>query len=297
MRGLPRIDVRSARRSRLGARAPRLALIGVCGVLCLAGLRVVIAGPANAETASGPDATVVSQELTQVRGVAEAFTRAYFTWDHNHPDARAAALSPLVADAIAPDAGFSPPTETDQTVTWTATVAERTDPDAKVRYVTVAAATGRPGLVYLEVPVRRDPQGRIAVTDFPAVVGGPPRLADGVRPGAAANGVSDAELAAVVRRAATNYLKGDAEDLRADLARGAVVSLPELRVNDAEPGALTWLDQPNGLVAVEVDLPNGGGGSLRLVYRLSVTRSDRWYVRAINTNSTTTTTGATPTQP
>lgn len=304
MRGLPRIDVRSARRSKITARAPRFVLVAVCGVLSLAGLRVVIAGPANADIPVAADAEQITRDATQTRGIAEAFTRAYLTWDHNHPDARAAALTPLVAEAIAPEAGFSPPPDTDQTVTWTATVAERTDPDAKIKYVTVAAATGNPGLVYLEVPVRRNREGRIAVTDFPAIVGGPPRFADAPRPADAANSVSDPDLTAVVHRAVTNYLKGEAEDLRADLARGAVVSLPELRVKHAEPGGLTWLDQPNGVVAVEVDLPSDGGGSLRLVYRLSVTRSERWYVRAINTTPTTQTTtpttstpGDQPTQP
>jgi hypothetical protein len=216
----------------------------------------------------------LSAELAAGRGVAEAFARAYFTWG-NDVEKRRSALASLVTDALSPDAGFTPPAGGSQTVVWTTVISERTD--GKTRYVTVAVDTGKAGMAYLEVPVeRRD--GRIAVIDYPAVVGAPPRLADVPRPGV--EPVEDSELSAIARRAVTNYLKGEADDLRADLARGAVVTLPELRVGSPRPLVVTWLDRTTGWVAVAVELPGGP----RLVYRLAVVKSERWYVRAINTN-------------
>jgi hypothetical protein len=83
--------------------------------------------------------------------------------------------------------------------------------------------------------------------------------------------------------AVRNYLAGRRDDLLADLAPGAVVSLPERPLRLRSTDAITWARRPR-LVAVEVEAPTGQRLTLR--YELAVARRDRWYVRAIEVDPT-----------
>ncbi|HWT92074.1 MAG TPA: hypothetical protein VN238_03690, partial [Solirubrobacteraceae bacterium] len=86
----------------------------------------------------------------------------------------------------------------------------------------------------------------------------------------------DPQLAAVVRRALTNYLSGQAENLRADLAPDADLPAPSrpLRVT----GDPRVEHAGRGRVSAEVVAEDRRGAVYTLRYELAVVRRDRWYV-------------------
>lgn len=74
-------ETRTLARARLIARAPRIALLTVTGVLALAGLRAAIAPARPASTA----AVSVVAPPGSVEPFAEAFVRDYLTWTARRP--------------------------------------------------------------------------------------------------------------------------------------------------------------------------------------------------------------------
>lgn len=267
----PSIARRSAARARVAAGAPRAALLIALGVLALLGLRALVAEPAATAPAPAPQPPAAS-----AAGHAEAFARAYLTWEESRHEEREDALAALGAPGLG--AGLTPPLEGSQRVIWSAVLAERAGPGG-TRVVTVAAETDAGELLHLAVPVARAPDGAPAIARAPALVGAPPsargwRAADGPE-------VADPALERVARRALTNYLAGDRANLLADLAPGAIVSLPAARIRGPRLGALTWSDRAAGWAALSVSAGIPGGARADLAYPLSVVHEGRWLVRAI----------------
>lgn len=160
---LERITLAAARRRAL---LPRRALLGVCAVLALLGVKGLLR-PAPAPVIEKV-AVAAPPARESAAGFAEAFARAYLTWDTARPELHSIALAPYLGPDIDADAGLPVPVDAgDQRVTWTATV-DQVDTDPGRLAVTVAVAIdGTPGLRYLAVPVAYDRSGALAVPTTP----------------------------------------------------------------------------------------------------------------------------------
>ena len=268
----------SHRRARLAARLPRLALLAVCAVLSAAGLRALTAAPsAPIATATAPTAS----SSLPAEAFAEAFARAFLTWEAKEPEARAQALrrfAPGVAADV--ETGSGAPVA-DQSVLWS-TVAD-SGAVRGGRRVTVLAATTN-GAVALSVNVVGTSMADLRVDRPPAIVGATPPAQKSEEP--LGEPVDDDGLGATVRRALRHYLGGSRDELVADLLPGAHVVLPEPRLSLVAIDDLVWARPRRSVVAVVRARPDGGG-ELRLGYEVGVAReAGRWFVRWIEDPTT-----------
>lgn len=268
---------RSARTTRALAQGPRILVLGVVGLLAIAGARAAIAGPG---TPPAPARATAPGGNLSAQGFAQAFARAYLTWDGRDPERHVAQVRPYVSQILDPGAGLRPPDRGSQQVLWTAALADRPMSE-RIRVVTVAAQTTS-SLVHLAVPVQRDARGFLVVPRYPAIVG--PPVSDPGQAVAGEDDVEDAALRAVATRTVTNYVEGERDNLRADLDRGAVVSLPAAALKVRSVQSVTSAGA--GRVAVTLAAEDVDGAEWTLRYELSVVRRDRWYVRAISIDPT-----------
>jgi hypothetical protein len=271
--------MRSVRRDRMRAHAPRALAGTLAAVLILAGLRTVVLG---SQRQPPPRPSAPAQDLAAEGFAAELSTR-YLGYDAAAPDRRARELRALVGEGLGADLGMDPPADVTQRVRWARVVQDQAA-IAGGHLITVAVDTDRHGLLHLSVPVRRDDGGRLQLAGYPALIGAP-AVAAAVAP--ARRAVGDEALARVARRAVANYLARDAEDLQADLAPGAQVALPALALAADPAGSDVAVAGPGG-VLVTVRARDADGARYTLTYELGVVRTDRWYVTAVQ---------AFPTQP
>lgn len=258
----------SARYGRLRARAPRYAfLVGVL-VLCLAGLHAIVfpTSPSAPPEAAGPPLDFAEQSF------ALAFSQAYLSYDAASPEVREAALEPFAASGFEFGAGFTPPQAGAQRVQW-ANVAQVQRPLSGGVIITVAAmlsTVARP--VYLSVPINRGQGGAIYLAAYPSFVG-PPLVT--ARPDGQEGGepVQDGEVSALVKRTLANYLAGDAENLSADLADAATVTLPTNPLLLQSVDQLDWVSgKGGGAVLATVDATDPHGGTYTLRYEVGIRR-------------------------
>lgn len=258
----------SARYGRLRARAPRYAFLAFVALMCLAGIRATLAPPGQSPVAPlpGPPLDYAEQDF------ALRFARAYLAYDGARPEARERALAPFASGGLEIGAGFFPPRSGAQSVRW-AEVAQAQRPLAGGAIITVAAklsTAARP--VYLSVPVERGKGGAIYLASYPSFVG-PPLSA---RPAPAQSGgdpVDDGEVSALVRRALANYLAADAENLSADLADAATVTLPTNHLRLTGLNQLDWVKgRGGGAVLATIDATDARGGSYTLRYEVGLRR-------------------------
>src|SRR3954462_7131265 len=100
-----RVDSRSLSSLRWRTRAPRvLALAGllVCAV-------VVLRPAARPEASTEPPARVQTPSDLRAEGLAEAFARAYLTWDAADPASHERAVARYTSQALDPRAGMGLP--------------------------------------------------------------------------------------------------------------------------------------------------------------------------------------------
>ena len=225
-----RVDASPLWLVRLGARAPRIALIGVAGVLSMAGIAAIAAPaqrPVRAPASVAADA--------RVEGFAEQFARAYLSWNPAAPERRTAALRSF-------DSAFGGTTTEDlgdrrRTVVWrTAVVGDRRV--SRTRGIVTVAAGGEGSTTYLAVSVSRDSRERLYISEPPAIVGPPAVATDALS--APELEVDDRQLRAVSARVVRNYLARDRGDLAADLGRRAAPSLPTEPLRVGSVDAITW---------------------------------------------------------
>ncbi len=271
MTGRARSDVRSLRALRLRARLPRLLGAAAVGLFALAGVKALFTEPGVASTQARPSVA----GNPSVEAFAEGFARAYLTWRPGRAEEREARLRPYLARDLDPDAGLSPVPKASGYVDWTAVAARRRRGTTTV--VTVVADLGG-RRTYLSVPVRHDRRGFLVVRSYPALVGGPPADLSPAPPSEPE--VEDGRLRAVAERVVTNYLAGERQNLAADLAPDAVVSLPAERLKVSSVDSVVWA-APGRRVSVQVRARGGDGAGWTLRYELAVVRRERWYVRAI----------------
>lgn|GEM_PF-504388 len=258
----------SARYGRLRARAPRFAFLAAAGILCLAGLHSIVSPPAAGAPveASAPPLDFAEQSF------ALAFARAYLAYDAARPEEREEALEPFGGSGLEVGTGFTPPQAGTQRVQW-ADVAQVQRPLAGGVIITVAAKLSTAASpVYLSVPVKRGQGGAIYLAAYPSFVGSPLTTA---RPASQEGGepVQEGEVSALVKRALANYLAGDAENLSADLADAATVTLPTNRLRLQGVDQLEWVSgNGGGAVLATVDATDPRGGDYTLRYEVGVGR-------------------------
>lgn len=262
---------------RARARAPRIALYALVGVLSFAGLRATLA-PAEQTVARVP---VVRAETDQAAlSFAEAFVRVYLTWEAGKEAERELQLEPFLPDELDADGGLEPTGVSSQEVVWTAvTGSERVAGRTNV----VVVARTSDSTLQLSVPVARSKDGFLSIAAYPAIVG--PPIVDEEASVPEESAVEDAALEAVVTRAVENYLALSRTNLMADLDPEAIVTLPNDPLDVLSVGAVTWVE-PRRRVAATVEAEDGDGNYWTLRYELSVRKSDRWYVRSLQVNPT-----------
>jgi Conjugative transposon protein TcpC len=271
-RRIPR-TVRPARVTHGLGRAPGTLAIAALLLLAAVGVKATIAPRTTPAPVSRPLAAGV-HDITE-QGFAQAFARAYLSWDARQPDQHQRQVAAFISAALDGNGGLQMPPRGQQQVLWTAAIQDQPDAHGD-RSITVAAQTTRQ-LLYLAVPVHRTTRGFLVVPRYPALVG-PPVSDPGAAP-AEEHDVSDGALRAVAERAVTNYLAGQRTNLLADLDPAAIVSLPTTVLDVRSVRSIT--KAAANRVAVEVVADDGAGSQWTLRYELAVVRRDRWYVRAI----------------
>lgn len=270
---------KSLRSTRARALAPRIAVYAVLLILCVAGLRAIIAGPAAPPAV--PAAPAGGPSDSAAEAFAEGFAAVYLSWDADDPDSRERQLAAYIPATVDPSGGFTPAPGSNQRIVWTATLGASRS--GSVLNVIIAARTERGRTLHLTVPVARDEDGFLFLAGYPALVGPPPVTGNASPP--VGEEVTDEQLETVVSRALKNYLAGASENLLADLTPEAVVSLPEVRLTVTDVEAPTWVIA-NRRVAVLVTARDEENNTWNLRYELDVRRSDRWYVQGIEADPT-----------
>lgn len=267
----------SSRWERAKALGPRYALVGVCAILSLAGLKQILVGDPASGTARPPGGAA-DPAMEQF---ATSFARAYLTYDASDPEEREEALARFIPEYLGSDGGFDPE-RGEQAVLWVE-VAQNQEAIAGGRIITVAAQTDRlPTPTHLAVPVRRLRSGELVLAAYPALVGAPVVARSVAEPAFAS--VEDPELSAMSVRVLSNYLAGQVANLRADLEPGAEVSLPAQTLSLASLDELVWAgDSESGeAVLATATASDPDFGSYALTYEVGVTkRGGRWYARWI----------------
>lgn len=204
---------------------------------------------------------------------AVAFSQAYLSYDAARPEAHEAALAPYASTGFEIGAGYSPPQSGSQRVQW-ADVAQVQRPLAGGVLITVAAKLSTAArLVYLSVPVDRERSGSIYLTGYPSFVGPPLSSTRVAADQGGGEAVTDGEVSALVKRTLANYLAGDAENLSADLADAATVTLPTNHLRLRSVDQLSWVSGAGGgAVLATIGATDPRGGSYTLRYEVGMRR-------------------------
>ena len=269
----------SLRSTRVRALLPRIAIYGVLGIISIAGLRAIIAGPAESPAVAAPSTAGSLDPAAEA--FAEGFTAVYLSWDADHLDQRERELAAYLPATIDSTYGLSPASGSSQQIVWIAAMGAGRS--GSVLNVTVAARTDHGKTLHLVVPVARDEDGFLYLAGYPALVGPPPVASAASVP--LGEEISDEPLETVIKRAITNYLEGSRSNLVADLTSDAVVSLPAIHLNVTDVETPTWV-VANRRVAVLVAAQDQEHNAWNLRYELDVRHSDRWYVQGIEADPT-----------
>jgi len=259
--------VRSARAERVRARLPRYLFLAFLAITCLLGLRSIVSpvGPASAERGSGGLVDQAAEDF------ALRFTRAYLTYDAARPDLRQRQLAEFLPPELDPDGGLIPSDRGTQSVGWLHVAQHQEALAGGVVIVVAAQLKGDPAPTYLAVPVDRRPSGGLQLTAYPSLVG-PPIVSIGSIP--EREEVTNEAIGSAAERVVTNYLAANKQNLAADLAEGAEVSLPAEPLRVLTTDAVTWAadqDTPAVLVTVEARQPDGPLWTL--TYELGIDQS------------------------
>jgi hypothetical protein len=272
------VTTRPLWRIRIARELPRHLLHGLATMGLIASARVAIDPPRPTLPVAllhRPAPADLSAE-----GYATLFARRYLTWEARDPQAHEDALEPYLGSGLEQGAGLQPPEGSEQRVQWAQVVQER-EPQPGEHIYTVAAQTDTAGLLYLTVSVLRTSTGGLALAGYPAFVGAPassPARAQGT---GRSREVSEPALSAVVVRALRNYLAGSANELAADLARGARISMPGLGLSLGSLQSLQWAPGAGAVIAV-VQAEDRRGAQYTLAYEVNVAREQgRWEISAI----------------
>jgi hypothetical protein len=260
---------------RLTRDAPRYLLYLICFAGLAASARFAISPPtARLQIVRG---TGRDSRDPAAEGFAALFARRYLSWNSAEPQAHGLEL-PELGGRGTEAVDLRLPASGEQRVLWTQVVQARTA-ERGVHVYTVAAETDADGLLYLTVPVARLAEGRLALAGYPAFVG-PPASAPAQLSGGGRE-VGDQALLAVVSRTLRNYLAGSPDELAADLASGARVSLPTQPLSLQSVERALWSMDGRSIRAV-IRAADARGVQYTLGYELDVTQAQgRWEVSAV----------------
>lgn len=222
----------------------------------------------------------------EARAFAVRFAAAYLDASPRQPIRRARRVQSYFASGLRDETAL--PSHGPGMRVASATVArEEVLGDSRAR-ITVAVTSTRGTVRYLTVPVAEDDRGGLRVSGRPALVAPPPRGTAPPDRTEELTGPHAREIATLAAQFLTTYLEGgDAATLRYYLApKAQVAAMPHgLRVQEVETVArdLQARRVPGTVsLVVAVRLRDGASGvTFALAYRLRVTRTDRWYVAAI----------------
>ncbi len=263
-------------RIRLVRELPRYLLCAASIAGLTASARFAISPPRPQLSAAAVRAPAPSD--TAAEAYAALFARRYLTWNAAEPQASARALEPFLGPGMEADAGLVLPASGEQRVEW-AEVVQARQPSPGVHVYTVAAQTDTAGLLYLTVAVARAAGGSLALAGYPAFVGAP--AAGPAQPAEHLREVSEPALATVVARALRNYLAASSGELAADLAGGALVSLPGMPLTLESVQRLDWAPGASSVLAT-VAAQDAHGVRYTLAYELDVVREQgRWEISAV----------------
>jgi hypothetical protein len=270
------ITRRSLWQIRLGRELPRYLLCALSVTGLAASIRYIVAPPRSLARAAALNVPASPDRAAE--GYAVLFARRYLTWSAAEPQASMRSLQSFVGPGMEPDAGLQLPPSGQQQVEW-AEVVQGREPSPGEHVYTVAAQTSTAGLLYLTVTVLRTASGGLALNGYPAFVGAPTLV--GAQTDGRLREVEDPALATVVERALRNYLADSNNELAADLASGAQVSLPGLGLSLESVQRLNWAPAGSSVLAI-VQAQDGRGVRYTLAYELDVARSQgRWEVSAV----------------
>src|SRR3954470_15730691 len=273
-RRLPR-TVRPARTTRRVARVPSRTAIGALLVPAAVGVKATVA-PRTASVRATAAPARDARDIT-AQGFAQAFARAYLSWDARDAEQHQRQVAPFLSGSLDGDGGLQVPAHGRQQVLWSTAIQDQ--PDARRdRVITVAVQTTRE-VLYVAVAVHGTDRGFLVVRQYPSLVG--PPVSDRAVAPAEEPDVTDGGLRAVAQRGINKYLGGERTNLFADLDAGAVVSLPTATLHVRSVRSITWAARDR--VAVEVSGADATGTQWTLRYELAVVHRDRWYVRTIET--------------
>jgi hypothetical protein len=266
-------------RLELPHRIPRFIVVGAATAGLLAAARFAVAPPTP---------IIRRQIIREDRGsvqtaesLALLFARAYLSWDAADPDGFDGAMSRFGGPGMEVAAGVELPSAGEDAVSWADVVDGRSSTSGTGTY-TVAAQTDHSGLVYLDVPITRTPKGEFAIDGYPAIVGGPV-----IAPAAAvatSGEVEEPALVGVVERALRNYLAGAPDELAADLATGARITPPSLRLTLTAVQRPFWVSGRTILAVAQAR--DADGVQFTLAYRLAVVQAQgRWEISAIQSST------------
>jgi len=275
------ISVHPLWRLRITQELPRYLLYAACAAGLLASARFAIAPP---RPRLPPAIAVSPPPDLAAEGYASLFARRYLTWDAAQPQTSQQQLAPLLGPGLDSGGGLRLPASGEQRVEWAEVVQGRELGHGEDVY-TVAAQTNTAGLLHLTVRVVRRANGSLAIDGYPAFVGAPASGPGQLQTGLAE--VGDPQLAIVVERALRNYLAQSPNELAADLAGAARVSLPELALSLESVLHLVWSADRRSVRAL-VQARDTRGVQYTLDYELDVTvAGGRWEVGAIQMNPDT----------
>jgi Conjugative transposon protein TcpC len=164
-----RRTVRPARATRRRARVPSQVAIGALVVLAAVGVKATVA-PRAASVAAPVAPTTDARDIT-AQGFAQAFARAYLSWDARDPEQHQRQVAPFLSGSLDRDGGLQVPPRGRQQVLWSTAIQDQ--PDARRDRVTTVAVQTTRQLLYLAVPVHRTARGFLVVRQYPSLVGPP----------------------------------------------------------------------------------------------------------------------------
>jgi hypothetical protein len=250
---------------------------------CVAGiaasLRFALAPP---RPLSRPASVAPSARVDRAaEGYAVLFARRYLSWGGGEASAGAHGLEEMLGGNSEPGGWVVPPASGEEQISWAEVVQVR-EPAPARRVYTVAAETDGGVLIYLAVEIARTAGGSLAIAGYPALVGPPASAPELALPGAGE--VRDAQLSSVVDRGLRNYLAAAPDELAADLAPGARVSLPPTSLRLDSVQSLRWATTGGSVLAIVVAVDRRGA-QYTLEYELAVVRAQgRWEIAAVQTD-------------
>ena len=256
-------------------------------VLLVRGLSDVVAAPEPAPVAAAPESSSLAWPAEEARAFAVRFTRAYLAYAPSEGSDAARELqsfvAPDVADGIVPVlAGRGkPPAVQDAVVARTERLDDR---HALITVAATVAGSSAPRL--LTVPVARDADGGVVVSDLPAFAAPAPLAGVSeatLDPLPAADGAAIEEL---LVRFFRPFLAGKSDELSYLVPAGTTleaVAAPLTFVGFDGVAALPGGESADRWVLASLrarDSASGVGYGLR--YRVRVVRRDRWLVAAVD---------------